>query len=109
MAFSQERVVERNVVYSNGAPMLVQEGKWNDPPGRTIDHNYDWNTSGRPSRFPGNRAFEARRETGQDPHSQLSDLGFGSDPRGLSAQAGLAGLAIGLQPFDATKAGVPTE
>jgi len=27
LAFSQERVVERNVVYSNGAPMLVQEGK----------------------------------------------------------------------------------
>jgi len=27
LAFSQERVVERNVVYSNIAPMLVQEGK----------------------------------------------------------------------------------
>jgi hypothetical protein len=96
--------LERNIVYSAGAPILASlwEGK-----NYILDRNLYWDTTGRKTIFPGNRTLEAwQKETGHDLASRVADpLFVNPDAGDFTLRAGSPASQIGFQPIDLSKAG----
>jgi len=100
--------LERNIVYSGGAPIFASE--WNGTTNYRLDRNLYWDSTGREKVFPGDRTLEAwQKETGQDLHSRVADPLFANPEAGdFTLKSGSPAVEIGFQPIDLAKAGRQT-
>jgi hypothetical protein len=100
--------LERNIVYSGGAPMFASE--WNGTTNYRLDRNLYWDSTGREKMFPGDRTLETwQKETGQDLHSRVADPLFANPEAGdFTLKSGSPAVEVGFQPINLVKAGRQT-
>jgi hypothetical protein len=100
---------ERNIVFwDNDSPLLggCHSAEVPCEINFKLDYNVYWNGAGEPLVFPGNLNLDEWRESGQDRHSLVADPLFADAKNGnFQLRPDSPALAVGIQPFDATKAG----
>jgi len=96
--------VERNIIYSNGVPLLG--GNWSNGNYR-LDSNCYWDAGGQAPTFPGGLTLAQWQEKGYDVHSVIADPKF-VDPENLdfSLQPDSPALALGFKPIDTSQIGL---
>ena len=97
-------VLERNIIYSRGVPMLA--GNWSDG-GFQLDDNCYWDASGREAKFPGNLSLPQWQAKGQDAHSIVADPKFvGAAEYDFRLRPDSPALKLGFHPIDASQSGL---
>jgi len=96
--------VERNIIYSNGVPMLG--GNWKNG-NYKLDSNCYWDASGQVPTFPGGLTLAQWQEKGYDVHSVIADPKF-VDPQhfDFSLQPDSPAIALGFKPIDTSRIGL---
>ena len=96
--------VERNVIYSNGVPMLG--GNWSNGNFKLKDNCY-FDASGSGPKFPGELTLEAWQAKGHDAGSIVADPKF-ADPAkfDFSLPADSPAVKLGFEPIDANQCGL---
>ena len=96
--------VERNIIYSNGAPMLG--GGWSNGNFKLASNCY-WDVSGKPPIFPGKLTLAQWQAKGHDAGSIVADPKF-VDPGkyDFRLQPDSPALKIGFKPIDPAKIGL---
>jgi hypothetical protein len=96
--------VERNILYSDGVPMLG--GNWSNGNYR-FDSNCYWDASGQAPTFPGNLTLAQWQAKGYDAHSVIADPKF-VDPAtfNFDLQPDSPALKLGFQPIDTRQIGL---
>ncbi len=90
--------LDRNVIYSAGAPMLG--GNWSNG-NYKLDHNCYWDAGGQTPTFPGGLTLAQWQEKGNDAHSIIADPKF-ADPKGFdfNLRPDSPALKLGFRPID---------
>ncbi|MFH1920527.1 MAG: right-handed parallel beta-helix repeat-containing protein [Planctomycetota bacterium] len=96
--------VERNIIYSNGVPMLG--GNWSNG-NYKLESNCYWDASGQAPTFPGGITLAQWQEKGFDARSVVADPKF-TDPANLdfSLAPDSPALALGFKPIDTSQIGL---
>ncbi len=95
--------VERNVIYSDGVPMLG--GNWSNGNYR-LESNCYWDAAGRPT-FPGGLTLAEWQAKGHDARSIVADPKFADPAHGdFTLAPDSPALEIGFQPIDTGKIGL---
>jgi len=96
--------VERNIIYSNGVPMLG--GNWSNGNYKLASNCY-WDASGQTPTFPGGLTLAQWQEKGQDVGSIIADPKF-ADPGNFdfTIAPDSPALKLGFQPIDTSQIGL---
>ena len=95
---------ERNVIYSNGVPLLG--GNWSNG-NYQLDTNCYWDAGGQPPTFPGGLTLAQWQEKGHDAHSIIADPKFAAPDQGdFTLPPDSPALKLGFQPIDTTQIGL---
>jgi hypothetical protein len=101
--------IERNIIYSNGVPMLG--GRWSNG-NFVLKSNCYWDASGKAPEFPGGLTLSQWQEQGHDAQSVVADPKF-TDPANLdfSLAPDSPAFALGFKPIDTSHIGLvgPTD
>lgn len=97
-------IVERNILYSNDAPMLG--GGWSND-NFTLRSNCYWDATGKPPVFPGNRSFAEWQAAGHDAGSIVADPKFVDAAKfDFRLQPDSPALKLGFKPIDPSNIGL---
>ncbi len=96
--------VRRNIIYSNGAPMLG--GNWSNGNFK-LESNCYWDASGKPPVFPGDQTLAQWQAAGHDAGSIVADPKFVDAAKfDFNLQADSPALKLGFKPIEANKIGL---
>jgi hypothetical protein len=96
--------VERNLIYSDGVPMLG--GNWSNGNFKLADNCY-WDAAGQPPTFPGGLTLTQWQEKGHDAGSIIADPKFAAPAQGdFTLAPDSPALKLGFQPIDTTRIGL---
>ena len=96
--------VRRNIIYSNGVPMLG--GNWSNGNFK-LESNCYWDASGKPPVFPGGLTLAQWQAKGHDTGSIVADPKFVNPAKfRFDLQADSPGAKLGFKPIDASKIGL---
>ena len=97
-------IVERNILYSDDAPMLG--GGWSND-NFTLQSNCYWDATGKPPVFPGNRTFAEWQAAGHDAGSIVADPKFVAPAKfDFRLQPDSPALKLGFKPIDPSNIGL---
>ncbi len=96
--------LERNIVYSDGVPMLG--GNWSND-NFTLKSNCYWDASSQPPQFPGGLTLKQWQQEGHDKGSIVADPKFAGPSAGdFQVPADSPAVKIGFTPIDTSTIGL---